>query len=146
MTFQSNHIINMTFQCQLCSSIPITFISNDLPCMFSFQEALSVPWRTLPRKVSKLYFAMRGVLIYFCTYCLLTGSRKRSELNGQAVSMALHKKIATAPMCGHKGTLLFLGPCCRFTKPCGSMILLSPRTEAGLRFRNFIYAKPFICK
>ncbi|XP_024437785.1 SUMO-activating enzyme subunit 1B-1 isoform X1 [Populus trichocarpa] len=27
----------------------------------SFQEAISVPWRSLPRKVSKLYFAMRVI-------------------------------------------------------------------------------------
>ncbi|KAF3436916.1 hypothetical protein FNV43_RR19669 [Rhamnella rubrinervis] len=27
----------------------------------SFEEALSVPWRTLPRRVSKLYFAMRVI-------------------------------------------------------------------------------------
>ncbi|XP_050225588.1 SUMO-activating enzyme subunit 1B-1-like [Mercurialis annua] len=27
----------------------------------SFQEAISVPWRTLPRKMSKLYFAMRVI-------------------------------------------------------------------------------------
>ncbi|KAH9770001.1 SUMO-activating enzyme subunit 1A [Citrus sinensis] len=27
----------------------------------SFEEAISVPWRALPRKASKLYFALRGV-------------------------------------------------------------------------------------
>jgi hypothetical protein len=26
----------------------------------SLQEAISIPWKDLPRKVAKLYFAMRG--------------------------------------------------------------------------------------
>jgi hypothetical protein len=32
--------------------------------ILSLQEAILVPWRSLPRKVSKLYFAMRGLLNY----------------------------------------------------------------------------------
>ena len=29
---------------------------------FFLQDALSVPWRSLPKRMSKLYFAMRGMV------------------------------------------------------------------------------------
>lgn len=34
----------------------------------TLQESISVPWKALPRKFSKLYFAMRGVVNYCHCY------------------------------------------------------------------------------
>lgn len=37
-------------------------------CICTFQESISVPWNALPRRMSKLYFAMRGQSIMSCLF------------------------------------------------------------------------------
>ncbi|KAK2662353.1 hypothetical protein Ddye_000927 [Dipteronia dyeriana] len=46
----------------------------------SSQEAISVPWRVLPRKVSKLYFVMRGVVIYAVINFLILKEKRIEDL------------------------------------------------------------------
>lgn len=49
------------------------FFDNNVCAILSLQEAILVPWRSLPKKVSKLYFAMRGLLNYSVVASMLKG-------------------------------------------------------------------------
>lgn len=48
----------------MCNLGAYVFFDYNMCVILSLQEAISVPWTSLPRKVSKLYFAMRGLLNY----------------------------------------------------------------------------------
>lgn len=45
-------------------------LMNVVCYFFPSQEAISVPWKSLPRRVSKLYLAMRGMIfgLLICFY------------------------------------------------------------------------------
>lgn len=52
---------------------------------FPLQEAISVPWRALPRRVSKLYFAMRGMLNPFLLFTRVNGRVEIKQLKFEFV-------------------------------------------------------------
>ncbi|KAI4336341.1 hypothetical protein L6164_014879 [Bauhinia variegata] len=59
----------------------------------SFEEAVSVPWRALPRKVSKLYFAMRVIEKFEETEGRNLGEVSTADLAGV---LKLKKELCTA--------------------------------------------------
>jgi hypothetical protein len=46
---------------------------------FFLQDALSVPWSTLHRRMSKLYFAMRGLISFAVFFCVNEICEKRKK-------------------------------------------------------------------
>lgn len=56
----------MLFKCVLLYLLLLFFFSFQVDTwrnfVFFIQEAISLPWRSLPKKIAKLFFALRGML------------------------------------------------------------------------------------